>query len=179
MFAHAIRDDVVLRPLSVWHAEEFAAHMDRARDHIRPWVGASFVTEGVDGARRLIGKYGTRAAEGTGGLYGLWRAGTLVGGTLDFNAAGGTVEVGCWLEPEAVGGGLITDACRAQLDWIFGERGLVRAEWHCRADNNASSSVARRLGMTLEGTLRQNWEYAGERYDTQIWAVLADEWKKA
>ncbi|GLZ79632.1 N-acetyltransferase [Actinorhabdospora filicis] len=178
MFSLAIREDAVLRPLAPWHAEEFAAHMDRAREHIRPWVGASFVTEGVEGARTLIGKYGERAAQGTGGLYGLWRAGTLVGGTLDFNAAGGSIEVGCWLEPAAVGGGLITDACTAQLNWIFGERGLHRAEWHCRADNVPSAAVARRLGMTLEGTIRENWEFEGARYDTQIWAVLAPEWKK-
>src|SRR4051794_16639620 len=34
-----IRGTASLRPLEPHQAEEFAAHMDRAREHIRPWVG--------------------------------------------------------------------------------------------------------------------------------------------
>ena len=30
--------------------------------------------------------------------------------------------------------------------------------------------------MTHEGTLRQEFEYRGERHDLQIWALLRDEW---
>ncbi|MFK4109378.1 GNAT family N-acetyltransferase [Streptomyces sp. NPDC002176] len=62
------------------------------------------------------------------------------------------------------------------LDWAFGTRGLHRAEWHCRADNDRSAAVAKRLGMTLEGVRREAWPYAGARHDKQVWAVLAPEW---
>lgn len=39
MFEKVVQDGVVLKPLEPWHAGEFAEHMNRARDHIRPWVG--------------------------------------------------------------------------------------------------------------------------------------------
>jgi hypothetical protein len=31
----SLRDDVYLEPLEVWHAEEFAEHLDKAREYIR------------------------------------------------------------------------------------------------------------------------------------------------
>ncbi|MEU7020035.1 GNAT family protein [Streptomyces sp. NPDC046203] len=179
MFSLPLRDDAVLRPLEARHAEEFAAHLDRARDHIRPWVGQAFVTTGVDGARGTLVRYGERQATDGGRLYGIWRAGTLVGGVMftSFDAADGNCELGCWLEPAGEGHGLITAACTRLLDWALVERGLHRAEWHCRADNERSAAVAQRLGMTLEGVSRETWTYDGVRHDKQQWAVLAREWQ--
>lgn len=179
MFSLPLRDGVLLRGLEVWQAEEFADHLDRAREHIRPWVGPAFVTTDVDGARATLKRYAERQADDGARLYGIWRDGVLVGGVLfvDFNAANGSCEVGCWLEPSAEGRGLITQACRVLLDWAFMSRGLHRAEWHCRADNERSAAVAKRLGMTLEGVRREAWPYEGVRYDKQVWAVLAPEWR--
>jgi RimJ/RimL family protein N-acetyltransferase len=179
MFSIPLRDDARLAPLEVWHAGEFAAHLDRAREHIRPWVGPAFVTDDPAGARATLVRYAERQAADGARLYGIWRDGTLVGGVLftAFDAAAGSCEVGCWLEPSAEGHGLVTQACRVLLDWAFTTRGLHRAEWHCRADNARSAAVARRLGMTLEGVRREAWPYGGTRYDTQLWAVLAAEWR--
>ncbi|MFF7727078.1 GNAT family N-acetyltransferase [Streptomyces sp. NPDC008001] len=179
MFSLPLRDDARLRPLETWHAEEFAAHMDRAREHIRPWVGRSFVTDDLGGARETLRRYAERQAQDGTRLYGIWLGDTLVGGVMftDFATALGSCEIGCWLEPAAEGHGLVTKACRALLDWAFTDRGLHRAEWHCRADNDRSSAVAKRLGMTLEGTRREAWPYGGARHDKQIWGILASEWR--
>ncbi|MEU8776922.1 GNAT family protein [Streptomyces sp. NPDC048606] len=180
MFSLPLRGGALLRPLEVRHAEEFAAHMDRAREHIRPWVGAGFVTEGVEGARGTLSRYAERQAADGARLYGIWLAdGTLVGGVMftDFDAAAGTCEVGCWTEPAGEGRGLVTQACGVLLDWAFGERAVHRAEWHCRADNERSAAVAGRLGMTLEGVRREAWTVGGVRHDAQAWAVLAPEWR--
>jgi len=178
MFSLPLSGDASLAPLEVWHAEEFADHLDRARDHIRPWVGPTFVTTDVEGARNTLARYAERQARDTARLYGIWQHGVLVGGVMftDFQAAMGWCEIGCWLEPSAEGRGLVTPACTDLLDWAFRERGLHRAEWHCRADNLRSAAVAKRLGMTLEGVRREAWAYAGERYDKQVWSVLAPEW---
>ncbi|MFD3943505.1 GNAT family N-acetyltransferase [Streptomyces sp. NPDC058579] len=180
MFSLSLRDNALLCPLETWHAEEFAAHMDRAREHIRPWVGQSFVTDSLDGARATLLRYAERQAADGARLYGIWLDGTLVGGVMftSFDAASGACEVGCWLEPAAEGHGLVTPACAALLDWAFLTRGLHRAAWHCRADNARSAAVAERLSMVLEGVERESWPYEGVRYDTQGWAVLASDWRK-
>lgn len=179
MFSLPLGDGAVLVPLEIAHAEEFAAHMDRAREHIRPWVGPAFVTTDLAGARTTLATYAERQARDGARLYGIRQDGTLVGGVMftEFSTALGTCELGCWLEPAAEGRGLITRACAALLDWALTERGLARAEWRCRADNPRSSAVAERLGMTLEGVLREAWPYEGARYDKQLWAVLARDWR--
>jgi RimJ/RimL family protein N-acetyltransferase len=175
MFAHPLPRGAELRPLEVWHAEEFAAHLDRARDHIRPWVGPSFVTDTLDGARSTLARYATAAAQDGARLYGIWVDGVLVGGVMfvPFDAHGGSCEIGCWAEPGAEGRGLVTPACRVLLDWALRDRGLVRAEWRCRADNDRSAAVAERLGMTLEGVLRRAWLNGGVHHDKQVWAITA------
>lgn len=181
MFSLPLRGNARLRPLEPWHSEEFAAHLDRAREHIRPWVGPAFVTDDVEGARATLTRYAERQAADGARLYGIWLDDTLVGGVMfvDFATASGTCEIGCWLEPAAEGHGLITPACRTLLDWAFTTRGMNRAEWRCRSDNDRSSAVAERLGMTLEGVLRKSWLNGGVRHDKQVWAILESEWRTA
>jgi ribosomal-protein-serine acetyltransferase len=175
MFSVSLGHGAVLAPLEVWHAQEVADQMDRAREHIRPWVGPAFVTTDVAGARAKLKRYAGWQADDGARLYGIWHDGVLVGGVMftDFNVAFGNCEIGCWLEPAAEGHGFVTQACRALLSWAFTTRGLHRAEWHCRADNTRSAAVAKRLGMTLEGVRREAWPYQGVRYDKQVWAILA------
>lgn len=179
MFARKMGERAELRPLEPYMNVEFAAHMDRAREHIRPWVGQSFVTADIAGATGTLEKYAQGAAQDSRRLYGIWVDGTLVGGVMftSFSTADGNCEVGCWLEPGFQGQGLVTQAISLLADWAFLERGMERVEWLCRADNERSSAVARRLGMTLEGTVRSNWVYDGQRYDMQIWSLLKSEWK--
>lgn len=179
MFSKTLASGAELKPLEPWRAEEFAAHLDRAREHIRPWVGPSFVTTDVAGARATLGRYAERAARDGAGIYGIWRDDLLVGGVMfvEFSTATGSFEVGCWLEPGAEGSGHITSAVRELLAYAFDERGMHRAEWRCRSDNERSSAVARRLGMSLDGVLREAWPVAGVFHDKQVWSLLAGEWR--
>jgi ribosomal-protein-serine acetyltransferase len=173
-----LRGGASLRPLEPWQAEEFLAHMDRARDTVDPWIPWASISTDLDSARATLQRYADKQAADKGRIYGIWLDGTLVGGTMfvTFDADSGIAEVGCWLEPSATGRGLITAAVRHLIDWAFHVRGLHRIEWHCRPDNTASSNVARRLGLKLDGTLRQNYLWKGVRHDTEMWAVLAPEW---
>lgn len=179
MFSVDLGGGATLRPLEPWQAPEFLAHMDRARATVDPWIPWASRSPDLAGARATLQRYADLQAKDAGRLYGIWLEGTLVGGTMfvSFDVDSGIAEVGCWLEPAATGRGLITTAARALIDWAFRVRGLHRVEWHCRPDNRASSNVARRLGLKLEGTLRENYLWQGVRHDTEIWAVLADDWQ--
>jgi RimJ/RimL family protein N-acetyltransferase len=111
----------------------------------------------------------------------VWLDGKLVGGVLFrvFDAEQGTCEAGCWLEPAAVGRGLITRAARVLIDWAVDERGIHRVEWYAATSNEPSLNVARRLGMSREGVLRESYLHRGVRQDTEVWSVLAGEWRAA
>ncbi|WP_433341760.1 GNAT family N-acetyltransferase [Micromonospora sp. CA-111912] len=179
MFARALTADAELRPLEPWRAEEFLRNLDRAREHITPWVGASFVATDLPSARAVLQRYADRWAGDAGGIWGIWLDGVLVGGVMfvAFDIATGVCEVGCWLEPAAEGRGLVTRAVGVVLDWAVGQRGIHRVEWRTNADNVRSLAAARRLGMRHDGTLRQVYPGPTGRIDIEIWSVLADEWR--
>ncbi|AWW37408.1 MULTISPECIES: GNAT family N-acetyltransferase [Streptomyces] len=182
MYAISLGEDgALLRPLEPWHAEEFLAHLDRGRDFITRYIPFGSKATDPDSARALLQSYADRRAADSGSLHGLWLDGKLVGGVLFrvFDAATGVCEIGCWLEPAGTGKGLVTRASRVLIDWAFGERGMHRVEWHAASANQASVSVARRLGMTREGVLRESFPWRGVRQDSEIWAILAPEWRAA
>ncbi|NUO58365.1 MAG: GNAT family N-acetyltransferase [Hamadaea sp.] len=177
MFAHPLTADAELRPLQPWHAAEFAEHRERAYEHISPWVGAGFAN---DEAGLVLQRYADKYAKDAGGIWGIWLDGRLVGGVLlvSFDLKSGVSEAGCWLEPSAVGRGLITRAATVLLDWVILDRGIERVEWHTNARNAPSIAVAKRLGMSLDGTMRSAFPSAsGERGDMEVWSVLAAEWR--
>jgi RimJ/RimL family protein N-acetyltransferase len=180
MYAISLGDDgAELRPLEPWRAEEFLVHMDRGREFIGRYVGLPDAVTDLASSRSYLQSYAEKAAADAGRIYGIWTDGKLVGGVLfrTMDIEHGTAEAGCWLEPSAVGRGLVTRAARVIIDWAIEERGIHRVEWQVSAANEPSIAVARRLGMTKEGVLRESYRYRGKRHDMEVWSVLAPEWR--
>jgi RimJ/RimL family protein N-acetyltransferase len=182
MYAISLGDDgAELRPLEPWHAEDFLAHLDRGREFIGRFIPFGAESTDVPSARAQLQRWAGMRAAGTGSLHGLWLEGKLVGGVLfmNFDAEQGNCEVGCWLEPAASGRGLVTRAMRILIDWAVEERGIHRVEWVAAAGNVPSLNVARRLGMSRDGVLREKRPHHGVRHDLEVWSVLAPEWRAA
>ncbi|MFB7940761.1 GNAT family N-acetyltransferase [Streptomyces sp. NPDC004779] len=182
MFAISLGDDgAELRPLEPWQAEEFLAHMDRGREFIGTHIGLADAVHDLDSARAFLRSYAEKTANDAGRIYGIWAGGTLVGGVMfrTMDVAAGNAEVGCWLEPAAAGRGLVTRACRTLIDWAVDRRGIHRLEWLVSTKNEPSVAVARRLGMTRDGVLRESHTHRGTRVDIEVWSLLAPEWRAA
>jgi RimJ/RimL family protein N-acetyltransferase len=179
MLFHPLADGAVLSPLEPWQAADFAAHVERERAHLAPWL--PWATRVVDeaSARTFLQRYADSQAADGGRLYGIRLAGALAGGVLFrvFEPAYGTCEVGVWLAAGAQGRGLVTRAAAALIDWAFDERRMGRVEWRTLPDNARSIAAAKRLGMTREGVLRSAYPIGGARHDVEVWSVLPDEWR--
>ncbi|MCZ7416938.1 MULTISPECIES: GNAT family N-acetyltransferase [unclassified Streptomyces] len=182
MYATSLGDDgAELRPIEPWQAEEFFAHIERGREFIGQYVGMADVVSDLEKTRAFLQRYADRVAADTARICGIHVDGQLVGGVmfLSMDHKRGVAEAGCWLEPSAAGRGLVTRACRVLFDWGFERRGLHRVEWQASTANAPSIAVARRLGMTRDGVLRESYLYRGKRHDMEVWSVLADEWRTA
>jgi ribosomal-protein-serine acetyltransferase len=175
MLTSTLQDGAELRALEPWRAGEFAAYVERHRAHLAPWLPWATSITDADGARRWLQAYADRQAADTGRIYGIWLDGVLVGGALFrvFDADAGVCEIGVWLAPDAQGRGLVTKAAQTMIDWAIRERGIARVEWHTVPDNVRSRAVARRLGMTCDGVLREAFELNGTRHDVEVWSLLA------
>ncbi|MEU2061520.1 GNAT family protein [Streptomyces sp. NPDC013455] len=181
MYAISLGDGAELRPLEVWHAGELLDNIDRGREFIGRHIGLADAVSDAAGAHAWLASYADKRAADAGGVHGIWLEDKLVGGLLFrvWDTPSGVCEAGCWLEPAAAGRGLVTRGLRVLLDWAFEERGMHRVEWRVSSANQPSINVARRLGMTREGVLRELSPHRGVRADIEIWAVLAPEWRAA
>ncbi|WP_329405234.1 GNAT family N-acetyltransferase [Nocardia vinacea] len=168
-----------LRPLEPRHAAEFLEHMDRGRESIGQYIKVADAVSDLESSRAYLREYAEKAAADTGRIYGIRLDGKLVGSVLfrTMDLALGVAEAGCWLEPAAAGRGLATRAARVIIDWSIEERGIHRVEWLVASPNHASIAVARRLGMTKDGVLREFYPHRGQRFDVEVWSVLAPEWR--
>ena len=167
-----------LRPLEPWQAEEFLAHIDRARETVDPWIPWASRSTDLESARATLQKFADKQAADTGRIYGIWLDGTLVGGVMfvRFDASTGNCEIGVWNEPAGAGHGLITAAARLLIEYAVTVRGMHRIEWITTPRNARSRAVAERLGMKLDGVLRSEYVHNGERLDSEVYSLLRDEW---
>lgn len=178
MLSTRLTDDAELRPLEPWQADVFARHIAGAQEYLSEFLPWPKAAAEHDGAAAFLQRYADAQARGEGRVLGIWLGDELVGGVLFrvWETKTGMCELGVWLAPEVVGRGLVTRAATVMIDWALTVRGMHRVEWRCATANKRSSAVAARLGMTLEGVLRESFPYDGVRQDVEVWSVLAPEW---
>jgi ribosomal-protein-alanine N-acetyltransferase len=87
--------------------------------------------------------------------------------------------IGYELAHDQWGQGLAHEAIRAVLHFTFGQMDLNRVEIWTSAANQRSLRLARRLGFTLDGTLRKRiLEDDGQFYDCAIFGLIRDDWAR-
>ncbi len=86
-------------------------------------------------------------------------------------------DIGYELSPDHWGRGYATEAASAIVAFGFTELHLHRIWSWCVADNIGSARVLQKLGMQLEGRLRDKEYYKGRWWDTLMFAILEDEWR--
>jgi RimJ/RimL family protein N-acetyltransferase len=110
---------------------------------------------------------------GSGQLIG--NAGVRLGGLGPRQPESRQGDIGYEIAPAFWGQGYATEAARAMLDFGFTNLRLHRIWARCLAENTASQRVLEKLGMRLEGRLRQDEYFKGRWWDTLIYAILEDE----
>lgn len=174
-----IRERIELRCPAEQNAEEIFNLVTENYEHLRPflhWVTKDYA---LADAREFIERNEKNVRGKTGQTFAVFRDGKIVGmiGFVDFNWSSRRTEIGYWLAKNCEGEGIVTDSCKALLNYAFRELGMNRVELHCATENERSCAVAERLNFKLEGVLRQS-EWRHTRFlDMAIYGLLAEEWK--
>lgn len=129
-------------------------------------------------AEGFVAKTAQWWAEASETTWAIRHEGALAGmvGLHRLGAGTGSGELGYWMAPAFRSRGLLTEACRAVIDWGFSPDGLglARIEWRAVVGNTASARTARALGFRYEGLLRSVLRHgADERDDAWIAGLLA------
>ena len=90
----------------------------------------------------------------------------------------GDVEasIGYEFDPRYWNHGYATEAAHAIVDFGFQHFGVHRIYADCVAENVGSAHVLEKLGMKLEGRLREKEYFKGRWWDALIYAILEQEW---
>ena len=86
-------------------------------------------------------------------------------------------EIGYEIAPAHWGNGYATEAARAIVTFGFDELKLHRISAWCIAENSASAHVLEKIGMRLEGRLREQESMKGRWWDALLYGILDREWR--
>lgn len=88
----------------------------------------------------------------------------------------GIMEIGYALAEPYWGRGIIVEACTELIDFLFRFYELNRLQARVIEDNQGSVRVAEKLGMSLDGTLRDYLLHRGVYKDIWLYSLLRSEW---
>lgn len=167
---------LLLRPLQESDAPAlFAIYADpRITRYLTapPWPSISLAHERIakDIEAMSAGRYVRFGMESDGRLLGEC---TL----FNFQEQCRRAEIGYTLAHEAWGNGYMNEGLKALLEFGFSQLGLNRVEADIDPRNLASAKSLERLGFKKEGHLRERWIVAGEVSDSDLYGLLAGEWR--
>ena len=93
--------------------------------------------------------------------------------------AHGDADIRYVLHRDYWGRGRAAEAAGLLLQLGFGQLGLSRIWATCDVENRASARVLEKIGMQREGRLRRNLLIRGRWRDSYLYAILADDWRRA
>ena len=85
------------------------------------------------------------------------------------------MEIGYNLAEPLWGQGIIVEAARCLIGWVFDNYPVERLQARVLFGNTASGRVARKLGMTYEGTQRSALSVRGKATDVSYYSLLRGE----
>jgi ribosomal-protein-alanine N-acetyltransferase len=89
----------------------------------------------------------------------------------------GEAEVGYCIGKQWWHKGLVTEAMRAVMGYLFDQVGMNRVEARHDLNNPHSGGVMKKCGMRYEGTLRRADRNNQGICDTAVYGMLKEEWK--
>ncbi|MBQ9743217.1 MAG: GNAT family N-acetyltransferase [Ruminococcus sp.] len=88
-------------------------------------------------------------------------------------------ELGYCMGYDYWGQGLMSEAVKAVIDFLFGKVSANRVCICHAVKNPASGKVAKKCGLSYEGTLRQEFRsHTGEFLDIAVHGITRDQWAK-
>lgn len=150
---------VVVRPYREDDAQALFDAVAESREHIRPWLPFADAHQTVEESRDWIIQGLAHWLLRDNIQLSVWEHdGRFLGGVglhpRDWKV--GYFEIGYWLRASATGRGYMTAAVQLLVNYALDVLGANRLEIRCDERNQSSAAVARRLGFTLEGKLRNH-----------------------
>lgn len=174
-----VDDEIELHLPKQVYAEDIFAIVDKDRAYLRvwlPWVDSSKSVQDTQAFLNNAMRYNRGGQQlNTVILYN-----KEVVGVISFNAIyrmNRKAEIGYWVAKDFQGKGIITRACTKLISYGFKHLSLNRIYIRVASTNEASKKIPERLGLTYDGTLREDSLLYDEFVDINVYSILKSEWQ--
>lgn len=174
------RENIELRTLEVSDAEDFFEITKKNHKHLRQWLGWIDDDKTVSDTEKYIIESNKRFENKEGLDLAIFHDDLLIGGIglFPLDTANKKTSIAYWLIEEYQGKGIMTDALKAVIDYVFNELKLNRIEITVAVENTRSSALPKKLGFTLEGIAREGGWLYDHFVNLEVYSLLFREWNK-
>lgn len=164
---------LILRPVTLADAEDMYAYAsDATTTQHMPWPRHTSLAN----TQSNIANFFMAAPLGKFGIQ-LQGTDTLIG-TCDIRIKGnGVAEIGYIIHQDHWGKGYATETAAALIALGFNHLGMDKVMAVHHEDNQSSGKVMTKLGMRLEGVLRQGEALMGKVYSPHVYGILKNEYQ--
>lgn len=173
-----VDDTISLETLEEIHAESLFNLVNANRAYLREWLPWVDQMQTVANFAYYINDTKRRAEAKTDFGFAVVIDKNIVGriGLHHINHHNKIGEIGYWLANGQQGRGIITECCKAIINYGFADVGLNRIEIKCGIGNDKSRAIAEKLQFKQEGILRQAELLNGKFIDLYLYAMLKENW---
>lgn len=173
-----VDDEVRLSTLRASDVDELFACVERNRGRLREWMPWLDTTPSATELGLFVGSSIAEYETGPSHRLGIFIEGKIAGvvGLERIDPMHRRAAIGYWLSQEYEGRGTMTRAVKALMGYAFETLELHTLEIRAATENARSRAVAERVGMKLDGILRQReWLY-DHFVDHAVYSIVASEW---
>jgi RimJ/RimL family protein N-acetyltransferase len=173
---------LVIRCYQPTDAPLLKAAVDASIDHLLPFMPwARFAPQPVEETVALLRTFRSQFDREENYVYGIFsrdESEQIGGSGFHKRSNEGSLEIGYWVAAGSVGQGIATELTAVLTRVGFELCGLDRVDLQIEPANEHSLKIPRKLGFTLEGTLRRRLDphvEGGPRRDSMLFTMLVEE----
>jgi ribosomal-protein-serine acetyltransferase len=173
-----INDFLVLESNHLSHVEENYALINNNRAYLKQWLTWVDKIQTLGDSINYITAAIQKTEQQTDYGFVIKYNGSIVGrmGLHFIDAINKTGTIGYWIAEGFQGKGIITECCKAIINFGFTELNLQRIEIKCATQNLKSKAIPERLNFKQEGILRQAEFLNNQWTDLYLYSLLKEEW---
>lgn len=178
MVSIIIDNDLLLRTYQPDDAALLFQAVDANRQHLRTWLPWADHNRKQEHSLQFIQQSIVQQNAQEALILGIFMDRVIIGGISmhHWDHSLRKAQLGYWIAANHQGKGVMTRCCSRFIGFLFDKLSLNKIEIHFAAGNERSAVIARKLGFTIEGIIRQSLELQGRLEDRVIAGLLRTEW---